>query len=133
MNANAPDLHEAIVEQSPDAIIVSDAKGMIIVWNHAAETLFGFAKTEAIGQTLDIIIPERFREAHWRGFDRALAAGATKYSGQALLTRSQRKDGSKIYVEMGFAIVKGKEGALLGVMADAVAKAAELPAEKKSK
>jgi len=133
MNANAPDLHEAIVEQSPDAIIVSDAKGMIIVWNHAAETLFGFAKTEAIGQTLDIIIPERFREAHWRGFDRALAAGATKYSGQALLTRSQRKDGSKIYVEMGFAIVKGKEGALFGVMATARDRTPQVEAEKKSK
>ena len=117
MNAAVPDLNEAIVEQSPDAIIVSDAKGMITVWNRAAESLFGFAKAEAIGQTLDLIIPERFREAHWKGFDRALAAGSTKYAGQSLLTRSQRKDGSKIYVELGFAILKGARGEILGVMA----------------
>jgi PAS domain S-box-containing protein len=95
----------ALVAQSPDATIFAGTDGAIQVWNAAAERVFGFAASEAIGQNLDIIIPERFREQHWTGFDRALEAKATKYEGKFLPTRALKKDGTQFFIEIGFAIV----------------------------
>ncbi len=108
-----------LVEQAPDAIIFADRAGIIGVWNAAAERIFGFPSASAIGQSLDIIIPEKLREAHWAGYERALAAGDTKYRGQALPTRALRQDGSAIYVELSFAIVRGRDGEVVGAMAQA--------------
>lgn len=108
---------ERIVEQAPDPVIFADREGIIRVWNDAASRLFGHTREEAIGQTLDLIIPERFREQHWTGFDRALAEHATKYTGQALTTRSMHKDGTAIYIEMTFAIILDEAGDSLGALA----------------
>lgn len=68
-----------VVEQAPDAIIFADLEGMIQVWNQAAADLFGFPPDEAIGLSLDIIIPEHLRHAHWKGFGQAVAIGHTKH------------------------------------------------------
>jgi PAS domain S-box-containing protein len=106
-------------DQAPDAVIFAGTDGVIQHWNEAATRIFGFTTEDAVGQSLDLIIPERFREAHWRGFDRALADGETKYSGKALPTRSERKDGATIYVELTFAIVKDASGTVLGALAHA--------------
>ncbi|HET8944231.1 MAG TPA: PAS domain S-box protein [Dehalococcoidia bacterium] len=113
------ELSETLLRQAPDAVIFADTEGVIASWNAAAERIFGFAEAEAVGQSLDIIVPERFREAHWKGYRRALAAGDTKYSGQALPTRSERKDGETIYVELTFAIVRDQAGAVTGALAHA--------------
>src|SRR4051794_38485206 len=94
-----------LVEQSPDAMIFADREGVIRVWNAAAERIFGHSPAAAIGQSLDIIVPDRFRDAHWTGFRRALLDGATKYAGQSLPTRSMRADGESFYVELSFAII----------------------------
>ncbi len=106
-----------LLQQSPDAVIFADTGGAIQAWNPAAEALFGFAAADAIGRHLDIIIPDQFREAHWKGYHRALAAGETKYRGQALATRARRADGRECYVEMTFTIVKDAAGAALGALA----------------
>lgn len=122
MNADvalSPNLAEMLVEQSPDAIVYADTAGSILVWNAAAERIFGFSKGDAVGSNLDIIIPERFREAHWRGFARALAERATKYVGRSLPTRALRADGAQIYVELSFAIVLDVNGVALGALAHA--------------
>jgi PAS domain S-box-containing protein len=113
------DLAAALVEQAPDAMIFVDPQGTIQVWNEAASRIFGFAKEEALGANLDMIIPERFRDAHWRGFQRALADGVTKYVGQALPTRAARADDTKIYVELSFAVVRDGEARVLGALANA--------------
>lgn len=112
---STPDL----VEQAPDGVIFADNAGTIVRWNAAAERIFGYPADEALGTSLDIIVPERFREAHWKGFERALADGETKYAGQVLPTRALRKDGTEIYVELSFAIVKGEGGEVLGALAHA--------------
>jgi PAS domain S-box-containing protein len=112
-------LAELLIEQAPDAIIFAGTDGMIRTWNAAATTMFGFAAGEAIGQSLDIIIPEPFRERHWTAYDRALEAGDTKYRGQSLPTRAQRKGGEQFYVELGFAIVHDPGGAVIGALAHA--------------
>jgi PAS domain S-box-containing protein len=108
-----------LVEQSPDAMIFADREGKVRAWNAAAERIFGFASADAIGERLDIIIPESLREAHWQGYERALAAGDTKYRGQSLPTKAVRNDGSTIYVELSFAIVHGRDGAVIGALANA--------------
>lgn len=108
-----------LVSQSPDAVVFADAEGIIRVWNTAAQRVFGFSEAQALGENLDIIIPERFREAHWRGFERALVDRASKYEGQALATRSARSDGTQIYVELSFAIVLDLAGEALGALAQA--------------
>lgn len=107
-----------LVEQSPDAVIFANTEGVITVWNAAAERVFGHSAEKAIGQNLDLIIPEQFRDAHWKGFDRALGDGVTKFVGQVLPTRALRADGETIYVELGFAIIKAG-GVVVGAVATA--------------
>lgn len=108
-----------LVHQAPDGMIFADSKGVIRVWNSAAERIFGFTAEAAVGQDLNIIIPEGLREAHWRGYDRALAAGDTKYRGQSLPTKALKADGSQIYVELSFSILHGRDGEAIGAMAQA--------------
>ena len=99
------DLDGAIIESAADAIIFADRSGTIRRWNRAASALFGFAPDEALGQSLDLIVPEDLRAAHWRGFDAAMKSGALKLDGHPTLTRATRKGGHKLYVEMTFALV----------------------------
>ena len=113
------DLATQLIEQSPDAVIFAGLDGVITVWNTAATRVFGQEADDAIGKDLNIIIPEQFRDAHWKGFDRALADGVTKYVGQVLPTRALRADGETIYVELGFAIIKDASGIVSGAVATA--------------
>jgi PAS domain S-box-containing protein len=114
-----PDLAQKLIEQSPDAVVFADASGIIRVWNSAAERIFGFSENDAVGTSLDIIIPGSLREAHWRGFHRALADRVTKYAGQVLPTKSMCSDGTQIYVELSFAIILDTTGGVLGALAHA--------------
>jgi PAS domain S-box-containing protein len=112
------DLNRAIVEQAPDAVIFADREGVIRLWNARAEAVFGYTASEAIGQSLDLIIPEHLRAAHWRGYRAAIAAGRTRHGGKAMLTRATHKDGSKVYLEVAFGIVSTPRG-VLGALATA--------------
>ncbi|MDE2369247.1 MAG: PAS domain S-box protein [Burkholderiales bacterium] len=94
-----------------------DREGRIRVWNGGAETLFGHAAAQALGQSLDLIIPERFRAAHWNAFDAALAAGRVAHPGEVRTTRAVHQDGSKVYVEMSFGVVCDGQGAAIGSIA----------------
>jgi len=115
---NAPfDLFKAFVEQAPDAIIFADREGMIRTWNRAAETVFGYGAAEVLGGSLDVIIPERLRRAHWEGFRRAIESGQTRLGARALTTRSVHKDGSKLYVELSFGLIRNGAGAIAGALA----------------
>lgn len=108
-----------LVEQAPDAVIFAGTDGVIQVWNAAAERVFGHKAEAAIGQNLDMIIPEGYREAHWTGYDRALGDRVTKFVGQALATKSMNAAGEPIYVELSFAIVLGDDGVAIGALAHA--------------
>ncbi len=110
---------EAMLAQLPDAVVYSDPDGTILLWNAAAEKLFGFSAAETLGQNLDIMIPERFRRAHWIGFERAVAAGKVRHEGEVRLTRATHKDGRKLYVEVAFGLVNAADGSVLGVVATA--------------
>lgn len=115
MNTPLP-LAEAIVEQLPDAVIFADRDGVIRLWNHGAETLFGYSADEALGAGLELIIPERLRAAHDAGFRRAIEVGHTRATG-ARLTRSLHKDGRRLYVELSFGVIADGAGRALGAVA----------------
>ena len=106
-----------IVDQTPDAVIFADSDGVIRVWNGGAEAVFGFSAAEAVGSSLDIIIAERFRRAHWDAYHRAMANGHTRLGAQVRTTRAIHKDGRKLYVELSFGVVVDEEGAVLGAVA----------------
>ncbi|WP_315745245.1 MULTISPECIES: PAS domain S-box protein [unclassified Bradyrhizobium] len=99
-------LAERILDQTADAVIYADRTGTILRWNPAASALFGCSAEEALGRSLDLIIPEHLRDAHWRGFEAAMTSGAMKLQGRPTLTRALHKTGRKLYTEMTFAIVK---------------------------
>jgi PAS domain S-box-containing protein len=103
-----------IVGEAQDAIIVADRDGVIRLWNSGAESMFGYSAEEALGQTLDLIIPERLRARHWAGYRETMATGATRYARQVLAVPAIRKDGTSISVEFTIALLHEASGALLG-------------------
>lgn len=113
----APALAEWIIEQASDALIYADQSGKIMRWNQAACRLFGYSAAEALGASLDLIIPEYLRAAHWAGFDKAMNTGRMKLEGRPTLTRGLGKGGRKLYVEMTFALVKDADGRGIGSVA----------------
>jgi PAS domain S-box-containing protein len=106
---NRPDLGRAILATVSDAIIATDRGGVINFWNPGAARIFGFTATEAIGQSLDLIIPENLRARHWDGYDRVMATGESRYGdGELLAVPGVTKDGRRISVE--FTIIMLRDG-----------------------
>ena len=94
----APVEYERLVEVIGDAIVVADASGAIDLWNPAAERLFGFTQAEALGNSLDLIIPERLRKRHWAGYGKTMASGETRYSHDLLRVPAMHKDGRALSI-----------------------------------
>ena len=115
--ATPPDVHRLIVEQASEAMVFADRAGTIRLWNRAAESLFGHSAAEALGANLDLIIPERFRAAHWQGFHRAIDSGELRAADRVRVTRSLHKDGRKLYVELSFGLARDGTGAIIGAFA----------------
>jgi PAS domain S-box-containing protein len=108
MHANI-DLN-ALVSAIGDAVVVSDAEGKVIVWNPAAERMFGFSEAEAMGQSMDMIIPERLRKRHWEGFDKSMATGTTKYGHDVLRVPAVDKAGRALSIAFTVAMLFGPDG-----------------------
>jgi len=109
-----PDLDARILADVADALIYSDRSGAIVRWNRASGALFGFSEEEALGRSLDMIIPEHLRAAHWKGFNAAIEGDTLKLAGRPTLTRALHKSGRKLYIEMTFALVRNADGSVLG-------------------
>ena len=112
-----PAPYQGIVEQMPEAVVYAGPDGMIRVWNRGAEALYGFAAAEVLGRSLDVIIPEHLRRAHWQAYDRALAEGRTRAGSAVRTTRALHKDGRRLYVELSFAVVTDAGGTAVGALA----------------
>lgn len=108
---------QQIVEKSQDAIIFADRDGIIRLWNPGAEAMFGYQAEEALGQTLDLIIPERLREKHWKGYHNVMKTGITRYARELLAVPAIRKDGTRISLEFTIALLHDISGELLGAAA----------------
>ena len=103
-----------IVEQTPDAVILADSEGIIKLWNAGAETIFGSGSEEAVGQTLDIIIPERLRQRHWQGYRTVMSSGVTRYGRELLAVPAMRRDGVLISVEFSMVLLRDSDAEILG-------------------
>ena len=107
-----------LVREAPDAIIFADAEGVIRFWNRGAERVFGFAETEALGQSLDIIIPDNLRGRHWEGFSATMRTGSTRYgSGEILAVPALRKDGRRISIEFTIVPFRDDHARIIGIAA----------------
>jgi PAS domain S-box-containing protein len=106
-----------IVDQTQDAIIFADREGIIRLWNVGAETIFGYSAAEALGQSLDLLIPERLRARHWAGYRRVIATGRTHYDRQLLAVPALRKDGTQISLEFTVVLVHEPLGEVYGIAA----------------
>jgi PAS domain S-box-containing protein len=128
-------LTRAILSTQGDAIIASDGDGVIRFWNLGAERIFGYTGSDAVGQSLDIIIPESLRGRHWAGYRRVMTTGESRYGhGDILAVPAIRKDGVRISIE--FTIVplhdiKGKMIGMAAVMRDVTKRFEELRTLKK--
>lgn len=111
-------LVERLAVLSPDAVIYADAEGKIRFWNRSATRIFGYEKAEALGQSLDLIVPERQRARHWEGYDRVMAGGESRYGeGDLLAVPAMRKDGTRISIEFTVLPVRDDAGRMLGIAA----------------
>jgi PAS domain S-box-containing protein len=111
-------LCQRIVEDAADAIIFADRDGVIRLWNGGAQAVFGYQPEEALGQTLDLIVPERLRERHWEGFRRVIDTGVTRYGrDQLLAVPAVGKDGGRISVEFSIVMLRDAASQPLGIAA----------------
>ena len=118
MTALPPDLADRILDGSPDAIVVCQPSGQVEVWNRGAERIFGFFRTEVVGASLDLIIPERLRARHWAAWKIAMSTGETRYGeGQLLAVPALRKDGRQISIEFSIQLLRNANGQIEWVVA----------------
>lgn len=110
-------LCQQIVAETQDAIVVTDRRGVIALWNRGAEGIFGYSAAEALGQTLDLIIPERLRERHWEGYQRVMTTGVTRYASELLAVPAVRKDGARISLEFTITLLHDERRELVGAAA----------------
>ena len=109
---------ERLVRDCPDAVIFADRDGKIRFWNGSATRIFGFAEADALGQSLNLIVPEPQRARHWEGYDRVMAGGTSRYGeGELLAVPAMRKDGKRISIEFTVLPVHDSAGAMLGIAA----------------
>jgi PAS domain S-box-containing protein len=106
-----------LVANAGDAVIVADPSGVIRFWNAAAVRMFGHTEQDALGASLDIIIPEKLQERHWDGFRQTMATGETKYGERLLAVPALRADGTRISVEFTVTLLPDSQGELLGIAA----------------
>jgi PAS domain S-box-containing protein len=110
-------LCERIVEDSQAGIIFADEGGIIRLWNAGAEAMFGYSAAEAIGHTMEIIVPERQRPRHNEGYARVMQTGTTKYGRDVLAVPALRKDGTRISIEFTIVLVRSAQGDVIGAAA----------------
>jgi PAS domain S-box-containing protein len=110
-------LSRQIVDKAADAIIFADEEGIIRLWNAGAEAIFGYPAEEAIGQSLDLIVPEKLRKRHWEGYRKVMATAKTKYGKETLAVPAITKDDNRISIEFTIVLVTNDSGEPLGTAA----------------
>ncbi len=101
---------EAFIGAAADAIIAASTDGKIVFWNPAAQRIFGFTAGEAVGQSLDLIIPERFRARHWEGYRQVMSTGETKYQSDVLRVPALHRDGKALSIAFTVSLLDAPDG-----------------------
>jgi PAS domain S-box-containing protein len=111
-------LADAVLHTNSDAIVASDKDGIIQFWNPGAERIFGYTSVDAIGKSLDIVIPERLRARHWQGYRQVMATGESRYGqGDVLAVPGIRKDGTGVSLEFTIVAVRDETSQMIGMVA----------------
>jgi PAS domain S-box-containing protein len=111
-------LAEAVLWARSDAIVAADREGIIRFWNPGAERIFGYAGNEAIGRSLDLIVPERLRQRHWEGYRRTMHTGKSRYGdGDVLSVPALHKNGATVSIDFTIVPLKNESGEMIGIVA----------------
>ncbi len=110
-------LAEAVVAKSAEAIVVTDPDGIILLWNNGATRIFGFAAADVVGQSLDVIIPEKLRARHWQGYQQTMRTGYTRYGDKLLSVPALHSDGHRLSIEFSVALLRDEAGRIAGISA----------------
>jgi len=106
-----------LVQRLTDAVVIADAEGTIAFWNEAAAALFGWSADEAVGQSLDLIIPERLRGRHWDGYHRVMATGVSDYGTRLLEVPALSKDERRLSIGFTITLLHHGDGSVRGIAA----------------
>ena len=109
--------YRALLMAIGDGVVVANAKGEIIFWNPGAERIFGFAASEALGKSLDLIVPEKQRERHWGGFDKTMQTGQTRYGNELLRVPALHKEGHPLSIAFTVAMLHAADGKVSAIVA----------------
>jgi PAS domain S-box-containing protein len=107
-------IYKQVVDFAQDGILFADRDGNIRVWNSGAETIFGYTSEEAIGKSLDLIVPKKLRDRHWEGYNRVMDTGESRYGNELLKVPAIHKDGKRISVEFTIILIRGHRNEILG-------------------
>jgi PAS domain S-box-containing protein len=110
-------LAHAVVTESAEAIVVSDPDGIIRLWNGGATRMFGYSADEAVGRDLDLIIPEKLRDRHSKGYQQTMATGYTRYGDSLLSVPAMHRDGHRLSIEFSVALLRDETGDIVGISA----------------
>ncbi|MCU1698182.1 MAG: domain S-box [Mycobacterium sp.] len=110
-------LAHAVVTESAEAIVVSDPDGIIRLWNGGATRMFGYSADEAVGRDLDLIIPEKLRARHSKGYEQTMATGYTRYGDSLLAVPALHRDGHRLSIEFSVALLRDETGDIVGISA----------------
>jgi PAS domain S-box-containing protein len=110
-------LAHAVVNESPEAIVVSDPDGIIRLWNAGATRMFGYTAEEALGRDLDLIIPEKLRARHNKGYQQTMETGYTRYGDSLLSVPATHRDGHRLSIEFSVALLRDEGGQIVGISA----------------
>ena len=119
---------KALVGAIGDAVIAADPAGAIVLWNPAAERMFGHTEADAMGKSLDLIIPQRQQQRHWDGYNKTMETGKTRYGNDVLRVPAVHKDGHTLSIAFTVALLHapgGKVSAIVAVVRDESARFAE--------
>ena len=108
---------EQLVGAFGDGVVVCDAGGNIVFWNAAATRIFGFSAADALGQSLDLIIPQRQQQRHWDGYHKTMASGETRYGSDILRVPALHKEGKPLSIAFTVALLRGDDGKVSGIAA----------------
>jgi PAS domain S-box-containing protein len=110
-------LAAGVVRESAEAIVVTDPAGIIRLWNDGAVRIFGYSAAEALGQSLDVIIPEKLRDRHWKGYFQTMATGYTRYGDKLLSVPATHRHGQRLSIEFSVALLRDDAGQIVGISA----------------
>jgi PAS domain S-box-containing protein len=110
-------LAQAVVAESAEAIVVTDPDGLIRLWNDGAARIFGYSAADTVGQSLDLIIPDKLRDRHWKGYRQTMATGTTRYGDTLLSVPASHQDGHRLSIEFSVALLRDDAGVIVGISA----------------